>query len=79
MAILRCVEEVDGGVAAYRKQHPTLAEIPFNSTNKFQVSSFPQSPLNMNDGIKTKSTTSAMLCAKEHQIFSLEMNSTNFI
>lgn len=37
VAILRCMEQLDGDVLGYRKQYPTMAEIPFNSTNKFQV------------------------------------------
>nr|CAH0099301.1 unnamed protein product [Daphnia galeata] len=37
-AILKCMEQVDGSVADYRKEFPTACEIPFNSTNKYQVS-----------------------------------------
>jgi sodium/potassium-transporting ATPase subunit alpha len=37
-AILKCMEQVDGKVAEYRKEFPTTCEIPFNSTNKYQVS-----------------------------------------
>lgn len=36
-AILKCVETIDGNVMMYRKNYPTVTEIPFNSTNKFQV------------------------------------------
>jgi hypothetical protein len=32
------MEQVDGSVADYRKEFPTACEIPFNSTNKYQVS-----------------------------------------
>ncbi|XP_057374553.1 sodium/potassium-transporting ATPase subunit alpha-B-like [Daphnia carinata] len=38
VAILKCVELVDGHVVEYRKEFPTVVEIPFNSTNKYQVS-----------------------------------------
>lgn len=38
-AILKCMEQVDGNVAEYRKEFPTACEIPFNSTNKYQVNS----------------------------------------
>jgi len=37
VAILRWMEQTEGNVLAYRQQHPTVCEIPFNSTNKFQV------------------------------------------
>jgi len=41
-AILKCTElstkAEHGGVMAYRKQNPKVCEIPFNSTNKYQVS-----------------------------------------
>lgn len=37
-ALLKCVELSLGGVAEYRKKNPKLCEIPFNSTNKYQVS-----------------------------------------
>lgn len=39
-AILKCVEAVDGKVAEFRKEYPLVVEIPFNSTNKFQVRSY---------------------------------------
>ena len=41
-AILKCTElstkAEHGGVLAYRKKNPKVCEIPFNSTNKYQVS-----------------------------------------
>ena len=41
-AILKCTElstkAEHGGVMAYRKMNPKVCEIPFNSTNKYQVS-----------------------------------------
>merc|ERR1711962_276682 len=41
-AILKCTElstkAEHGGVMAYRKKNPKVCEIPFNSTNKYQVS-----------------------------------------
>uniref|UniRef100_A0A1I8GHK0 Sodium/potassium-transporting ATPase subunit alpha n=1 Tax=Macrostomum lignano TaxID=282301 RepID=A0A1I8GHK0_9PLAT len=37
-ALLKCVELSVGGVSAYRQNNPKVCEIPFNSTNKYQVS-----------------------------------------
>ncbi|GAA27822.2 Na+/K+ transporting ATPase subunit alpha K01539 sodium/potassium-transporting ATPase subunit alpha, partial [Clonorchis sinensis] len=37
-ALLKCVELSFGGVTEYRRQNPKVAEIPFNSTNKYQLS-----------------------------------------
>ena len=37
-AILKCTELSNGNVMEYRKRNPKVCEIPFNSTNKFQVS-----------------------------------------
>jgi len=40
-AILKCTElstKASGGVMEYRKNNPKVCEIPFNSTNKYQVS-----------------------------------------
>lgn len=37
-AIVKCCELSHGNVLEYRKQNPTQVEIPFNSTNKYQVS-----------------------------------------
>merc|ERR1712055_1202615 len=37
-AILKCTELSKGGVMEYRAKNKKLCEIPFNSTNKFQVS-----------------------------------------
>jgi sodium/potassium-transporting ATPase subunit alpha len=36
-ALLKCVEMSVGHVMEYRAENPKLGEIPFNSTNKFQV------------------------------------------
>lgn len=36
--ILKCMECIFGDVSKYRNDNPKLAEIPFNSTNKYQVS-----------------------------------------
>ncbi|CAG9531913.1 unnamed protein product [Cercopithifilaria johnstoni] len=38
VAILKYCEYICGDVTAYRKLYPKICEIPFNSTNKFQVS-----------------------------------------
>jgi len=37
-AILKCTELSTGNVMEYRKKHKKVCEIPFNSTNKYQVS-----------------------------------------
>ena len=37
-ALLKCVEMTSGNTAAIRDEHLKVAEIPFNSTNKYQVS-----------------------------------------
>merc|ERR1711981_1280908 len=37
-AILKLTELTKGGVLGYRKKNPKVCEIPFNSSNKFQVS-----------------------------------------
>ncbi|VDO71984.1 unnamed protein product [Onchocerca flexuosa] len=37
VAILKYCEYTCGDVTAYRKLYPKICEIPFNSTNKFQV------------------------------------------
>ena len=37
-AILKCTELSTGDTLAYRRRHMKVAEIPFNSTNKYQVS-----------------------------------------
>merc|ERR1711953_916319 len=37
-AILKCTELSHGNVMEYRKKNNKVCEIPFNSTNKFQVS-----------------------------------------
>jgi len=37
-AILKCTELSTGDVMAYRARNPKVCEIPFNSTNKYQVS-----------------------------------------
>jgi sodium/potassium-transporting ATPase subunit alpha len=37
-AILKCCELSFGGVSQYRKKNPKAVEIPFNSSNKYQVS-----------------------------------------
>ena len=36
-ALLKCVELSLGDVMAFRSKQPKIAEIPFNSTNKYQV------------------------------------------
>jgi len=38
MGILKCTELTNGNVMEYRAKNKKLVEIPFNSTNKFQVS-----------------------------------------
>ena len=37
-AILKCTEQINGDVLTYRTKNRKVAEIPFNSTNKYQVS-----------------------------------------
>ncbi|CAG0888916.1 unnamed protein product [Darwinula stevensoni] len=37
-ALLKCVEIAIGDIAGYRARHKKICEIPFNSTNKYQVS-----------------------------------------
>merc|ERR1740124_1609779 len=37
-ALLKCTEISNGNVMEYRRRHKKVCEIPFNSTNKFQVS-----------------------------------------
>jgi sodium/potassium-transporting ATPase subunit alpha len=37
-ALLKCTELSNGNVMDYRRRHKKVCEIPFNSTNKFQVS-----------------------------------------
>ena len=36
-ALLKCVELSIGGVTEYRQRNKKVCEIPFNSTNKYQV------------------------------------------
>lgn len=36
-ALLKCFELEVGSVDKYRRQYPKVCEIPFNSTNKYQV------------------------------------------
>ncbi|THD18354.1 Sodium/potassium-transporting ATPase alpha chain [Fasciola hepatica] len=36
-AQLKCVELSFGGVTDYRRKNPKVAEIPFNSTNRYQL------------------------------------------
>ncbi|CAI5447938.1 unnamed protein product [Caenorhabditis angaria] len=50
VAIMRYCEMIrgDGQVDEYRKQFPKLSEIPFNSTNKYQVSLHPMQNQNQN-------------------------------
>ena len=36
-ALLKCVELAEGDVLAYRAKRKKVCEIPFNSTNKYQV------------------------------------------
>lgn len=38
IAILKFTELAIGNIAQYRKKNPKIAEIPFNSTNKYQLS-----------------------------------------
>ena len=37
-ALLKCVELSIGNVVQYRKRNTKVVEVPFNSTNKYQVS-----------------------------------------
>ena len=37
-ALLKCFELEVGSIEEYRQRHPKVLEIPFNSTNKYQVS-----------------------------------------
>ncbi len=36
-ALMKCFELEVGSIEDYRKQYPVVCEIPFNSTNKYQV------------------------------------------
>jgi sodium/potassium-transporting ATPase subunit alpha len=36
-AILKCMESINGKVMAYRSKYPKVCEVPFNSSNKYQV------------------------------------------
>jgi len=36
-ALLKCVEMSIGNVVSYRQKNKKVCEIPFNSTNKYQV------------------------------------------
>ena len=36
-ALLKCFELEVGSIEEYRQRHPKVLEIPFNSTNKYQV------------------------------------------
>ena len=36
-ALLKCFELEVGSIEEYRQQHPKVCEIPFNSSNKYQV------------------------------------------
>ena len=36
-ALLKCVELAEGDILAYRAKRKKVCEIPFNSTNKYQV------------------------------------------
>ena len=39
-ALLKCFELEVGSIEHYRQQHRKVCEIPFNSTNKYQVINF---------------------------------------
>lgn len=39
-ALLKCIELCCGSVKEMRERYPKVVEIPFNSTNKYQVSTF---------------------------------------
>ena len=41
-ALLKCFELEVGSIEKYREKHPKICEIPFNSTNKYQVSEYLQ-------------------------------------
>ncbi len=36
-ALLKCVESIVGNTTIYRSKFPKVAEVPFNSSNKYQV------------------------------------------
>jgi len=40
-ALLKCVEMSIGNVVNYRQKNKKVCEIPFNSTNKYQVTTRP--------------------------------------
>lgn len=40
-ALLKCIELCCGSVKEMRERYPKVVEIPFNSTNKYQVSMCP--------------------------------------
>jgi len=43
-ALLKCVEMSIGNVVSYRAKNKKACEIPFNSTNKYQVNSVKHRP-----------------------------------
>lgn len=43
-ALLKCIELCCGSVGGMRDKYPKVAEIPFNSTNKYQVLIAPSFP-----------------------------------
>ena len=43
-ALLKCIELCCGSVRGMRDKYPNIAEIPFNSTNKYQVNNPQSSP-----------------------------------
>ena len=53
-ALLKCVEMSIGNVESYRQKNKKVCEIPFNSTNKYQVT---DSYIMVNHSLSASSTT----------------------
>lgn len=67
-AILKCMELTVGGTLEKRRKCPKIAEIPFNSTNKFHVTIHEMSDSLMstsnNDSTKNMPKSPYLLCMK---------------
>ena len=67
-ALLKCFELEVGSIEDYRKLHPKVCEIPFNSSNKYQV---PSKPIESGQSFKNLSSCSFlfMKCQKKISTF----------
>ena len=71
-AILKCTELTNGNVMDYRAKNKKLVEIPFNSTNKFQVS------IHETSDPDEKRSLLVMKGAPERQVLNIVMNMKDF-